>query len=413
MKRGLFIGHVWPEPNTTAAGNRMLQLLEAFLIKGYQITFVCASAKTSYSHDLGKMGITEKEIFLNDSSFDDFVQELMPHVVVFDRFMVEEQFGWRVMESCPEAVRILNTEDLHSLRQHREKCIKENLGFRISEYLEQDKTKREIASIYRSDFTLLVSSFEKELLEKHVHIDGKLLMHLPFMLETITDSTLKEWPKFEERSDFIAFGNGRHAPNVDSYRYLKKAIWPLIRKQLPMAQLHIYGAYLPQQIEEMHDPKEGFLVHGWVENLKEKIHKAKVVLAPLRFGAGIKGKLITAMQNGAPSVTTHLGVEGMGTMDWPGCIADNPKTFAKQAIHLYQDSAFWLEAQKKGGLFINSLYEKDALGKAFFKHLETLQSTLKEHRENNFVGSLLQHQTMAATKYMGKWIEEKNRPTKQ
>ena len=166
MKQLLVIGHIWPEPSTTAAGNRMLQLLKAFLHKDYAITFASVAAKTKYTHDLLQLGIKEVSIRLNHSSFDHFVTSIKPKIVVFDRFMVEEQFGWRVSENCPDAIRILNTEDLHSLREHRHICIKSKKTWTVGEWLEQDKTKREIASIYRSDLSLLTSSFEKKLMSQ-------------------------------------------------------------------------------------------------------------------------------------------------------------------------------------------------------------------------------------------------------
>ena len=168
MKRLLAIGHIWPEPSTTAAGNRMLQLLRAFLDRDYEITFASVAVRTEYSHDLTTLGIEEVSIKLNHNSFEDLVKKKDPDIVVFDRFMVEEQFGWRIAESCPNAIRVLNTEDLHSLREYRELCLKRDSTFTTTDWLQRDKTKREVASIFRSDLTLLVSSFEKNLLqEKH------------------------------------------------------------------------------------------------------------------------------------------------------------------------------------------------------------------------------------------------------
>ena len=409
MSRILIIGYVWPEPNTTAAGNRMLQLLAAFLDKEHQVIFASTASKTKYSHDLKAMGITEKQIRLNHSDFDHFMKDLKPVMVVFDRFMIEEQFGWRVAEACPTALRILNTEDLHSLREYRETCFKGHKEWSIDGWLQQDKTKREIASIYRSDLTLLISSFEAELLSEHLKINTELLLHLPFMLPTLSDRQQKDWPSFTERSGFISFGSGHHAPNLDSYRYLKDTIWPLIRKKLPNALLNVYGAYFPQYIHEMHNPKEGFMVHGWVDHLEEKVKQARFLLAPLRFGAGIKGKLTMAMQNGTPSITTPIGAEGMGALDWPGHIANHHDDFVEQAVQLYEDEKRWNGMQARGIQLINSFYSKEVLSKKLFGRLEVLRSALKKHRATNFVGGILQHQTIAATKYMSKWIEEKNK----
>ena len=165
LKKALFIGYVWPEPKTTAAGHRMLQLLQCFKEQGFELTFVSTAQKSEYSEELSEYKIDTKTILLNDSSFDDFVGRLNPDVVVFDRFMIEEQFGWRVAENCPKAIRILNTEDLHSLRHTRQVCLKADAAFTNTAWIEQDITKRELASVYRSDLTLLISDVETQLLK--------------------------------------------------------------------------------------------------------------------------------------------------------------------------------------------------------------------------------------------------------
>ena len=110
---------------------------------------------------------------LNCSSFDHFVQELNPSIVLFDRFMSEEQFGWRVAENCPDALRILDTEDLHCLRLARQKAVKENREFREAD-LFSDTAKREIASIYRSDCTLMIATEEITILQQQFKIDSSV-----------------------------------------------------------------------------------------------------------------------------------------------------------------------------------------------------------------------------------------------
>ena len=331
MQKVLVVGYVWPESKTTAAGNRMLQLLAYFKGNHYHITFATTASKTSYSDDLQELEVNEQTITLNDSSFDSFVKELQPNLVVFDRFMVEEQFGWRVAEACPKALRLLNTEDLHSLRAFRKLCANTAKEFTTTAWLAQETTKRELASIYRSDLTLVVSTFEYDLLVNQLGISSQLVMHLPFMFSKITKDNQKLWPSFQQRQDFITFGNGKHAPNTDAIRQLKKVVWPKIRKELPNANLHVYGAYLPESVLQLHQPKEGFIIHGWIDDLETKVKQARLVLAPLRFGAGIKGKLALAMQCGTPNVTTTIGAEGMqsGT-HWPGRVEDDMTAFAKK-----------------------------------------------------------------------------------
>ena len=291
MKKLLIIGYVWPEPNSSAAGHRMMQLIAFFHRQHYQITFASPAQLSEHMADLKKLSIRVEPIALNCESFDQFTKELQPDVVLFDRFMMEEQFGWRVAENCPQAIRILDTEDLHCLRKTRELCLKQQVHFSVEELLKQDITKREIAAILRCDFSLIISTYEMDLLKSIFKINEKILYYLPFLFDEITESQQKKWQSFEDREHFVFIGNFFHKPNVDAVLTLKNKVWTAIRKQLPKAEIRIYGAYVNQQIQELHNKKEGFIVKGFVEDANEVVENAKVVLAPLNYGAGIKGKL--------------------------------------------------------------------------------------------------------------------------
>lgn len=405
----LILGTVFPEPNSSAAGTRMLQLIELFQQQNWEVTFASAAAESEFAIDLSEIDVNQVSVKLNDSSFNDFVKELNPQIVLFDRFMTEEQFGWRMAENCPNALRILDTEDLHCLRHARHQALKENREFSSADLL-NEHAKREIASIYRSDLSLIISKYEMEMLRTVFKIDEALLHYLPFMLNLISEEEQKAWLSFEERQHFVTIGNFLHPPNWDAVQYLKSTIWPLIRKQLPEAEMHVYGAYTQEKHRQLHSEKDGFLILGRAEDAMEVIGKAKVVLAPLRFGAGLKGKLIEAMQCGTPSVTTSTGAEAMhGNLPWSGTIADSPEEFAQAAVQLYTDRTAWNIAQQNGVDIINQVYPKDKLGKAFIERLETLQSNLKSHRQQNFIGSILQHHTMRSTEFMSRWIEAKNK----
>jgi glycosyltransferase involved in cell wall biosynthesis len=402
MKHLVIIGTVWPEPTSTAAGSRMLQLISLFQKQDYEITFLCSASKSDFPFDLNQISVKTKAIQLNDSSFDAEIKSLNPDVVLFDRFMMEEQYGWRVMENCPNALRILDTEDLHFLRKAREMAFKQNRELVIEDYI-SDVFKREVASIYRCDLTLLISEFEMQLATKTFKIDNFLLYYLPFLSEEIQT----EIPSFEERNHFVSIGNFLHEPNWQTVLQLKK-YWKSIKKQLPEAELHVYGAYVSEKAKQLHNEKEGFLIKGRAESVAAVYSKARILLAPIPYGAGLKGKLFEAMQLGLPSVTTKMGAEAMyGNLDWNGFISDE-NDFVEKAIELYTNKSIWETAQKNGYKIIESRFKKDLFAIDFMNRIEEIQLDLKTHRNQNFYGQILQHQSLQSTKYMSKWIEVKN-----
>ena len=408
-KQLLIIGFVWPEPKSSAAGSRMMQLIEAFQSKKYQITFVSPCAKTENAFNLESINVSQVTIELNNPSFDIFIKELNPSVVIFDRFMMEEQFGWRVAEHCPNALRIFDTEDLHCLRKGRHQAFKDKKPFDES-YLFTDIAKREIASIYRSDLSLIISESEMSILKHQFKVDESLLMYLPFMLDSISEEDIKVLPKFDNRNHFITIGNFLHEPNYDAVIYLKETIWQLIRKTLPKAKIHIYGSYASQKVNQLHNEKEGFLIKGFADNVNEVMQQAKVCLAPIRFGAGLKGKLVDAMKNGTPCVTTSIGGEGMfGNIEVNGFIEDDPELFSDRAVELFQDETKWKVKQKNGIEIINQRFDRKEYQEKLFEVISEITQQLKQHRLNNFTGQMLNHHFLQSTKFMSKWIEEKNK----
>ncbi|MFD0837048.1 glycosyltransferase family 4 protein [Mariniflexile aquimaris] len=412
VKKLLVIGFVWPEPQSSAAGSRMMQLIGFFQSQNYQITFASPCAKSDNAYNLESIGVSQVVIELNHSSFDGFVKDLNPNIVLFDRFMMEEQFGWRVAEQCPNALRILDTEDLHGLRKGRQQAFKDGKAFDKT-YLFNDVAKREIASIYRSDLSLIISEVEMELLKNNFKVPDDLLVYLPFMLDANSPESIELLPKFHERQHFITIGNFMHEPNYNAVLFLKEAIWPLIKKQLPEAELHIYGAYVSQKVSQLHNKKEGFLIKGFADDVNEVMQNAKVCLAPIRFGAGLKGKLIDAMQNGTPCITTSIGAEGMfgpevSGLDANGFIEDTPESFADRAVQLYQKEILWIEKQQNGFQVVNERFNSNHFQQKLASIIEETIQQLNKKRQNNFTGQMLMHHTLQSTKFMSKWIEAKN-----
>jgi glycosyltransferase involved in cell wall biosynthesis len=405
----LILGSVWPEPNSSAAGVRMMQLISFFLSQSACITFASPAADSDFMYDLDSLGIKKKTVALNCDHFDVFVRDLQPTLVLFDRFMVEEQFGWRVVKECPSALRVLDTEDLHCLRSARQLAWQENRKWEERD-LFSNLAKREIASIWRCDLSLIISSFEMELLQDIFTIDSSLLLYLPFLIEPLKEQERANWPTFEQREHFVFIGNFLHPPNWNAVNFLKQEIWPLIRKQLPKVELHVYGAYPRQKVKELSNTKEGFLCMGRAESAHAVISKAKVTVAPLRFGAGLKGKLVEAMQCGTPSVTTSIGAEAMHDgLPWSGAIADSAPEIARKAIALYLDPDKWKIAQNNGVEIMEQCYSKKRGEEMLWNRITEIHGTKEKHRQNNFIGQMLHHHRLASTKYMSLWITEKNR----
>lgn len=409
MTKVLIIGYVWPEPNSSAAGSRMMQLIEFFRSQNWQVTFASPAAESEHRFPFESLGVNKENIKVNSECFDVYIGNFKPDIVLFDRFIMEEQFGWRVEKICPAALRLLETVDLHCLREARHTALKQQRTMTRLD-LFSEIAQREIASILRCDLSLLISDYEMKLLKEDFKIDAALLLHLPFMLDNINTSEMKALPDFEQRTHFVSIGNFRHAPNWDAVLYLKQTIWPLIHKKLPQAEMRIYGAYPPPKATQLDNPKEKFRVLGWAESAADVMRNARICLAPLRFGAGLKGKLLDAMQFGTPSVTTDIGAEGMhGELAWNGLIKNEPDDIADAAITLYNDKVAWQTAQNNGVTLLNTFYNKDTHSTTLLKRIENITNNIVQHRLNNFTGAMLRHHSMKSTQYMAQWIEAKNR----
>jgi glycosyltransferase involved in cell wall biosynthesis len=403
LKKLLIIGFVFPEPQSSAAGNRMMQLIELFQSFGYSIYFGTTAQNIDFSENLTESGVQLVSIELNSSSFDTLLGAIQPTVVLFDRFMIEEQYGWRVAQQCPNAIRILDTEDLHCLRYARMQAVKEGRDFREIDLI-SSVSKREIASILRCDISLMVSTFEMDLLVSFFKVPKEILFYLPIFAKQ-----LPNLPAFDDRSDFVFIGNFLHEPNWDAVRYLAASIWPKIHAVLPEVRMRVYGAYPSQKVLELHKPALHFYVEGRAQDALQVIMNSRVMLAPLRFGAGIKGKLIESMQCGTPNITTSIGAESMSDgLTWNGFIKEDADDFADAAIRLYQEEAVWNRCQQNGFELLEAKYQRAPYVTLFESYFFAISNDLHSHRAKNFIGLMLLHHSLASTKYMSKWIEEKN-----
>lgn len=401
-KKVFFIGLVWPEPTSSAAGWRIIQLVQLFQRFDYQVLFGSSAQKSEFSFPLNSLSVEEVQLTLNDSSFDDYIQELSPDIVVYDRFMIEEQFGWRVKEFSPKSIQILDTEDLHFLREARTEAYKKNAS--VSLFPLSTLAKRELSSIYRSDLSLIISENEEKLLIEQFNIPTAQLFYLPFVEQLAKPETL---PNFAERKNFCFIGNFMHLPNYETARIIKQ-VWPTIRKQLPQAEMHIYGAYCTEKVQQLQQPKEGFYVLGRAENAQKMMQNYRVLFAPIPFGAGLKGKFIDAMHAGTPSVTSPIGTEGIIDEQWPGYVLDENDSY-QNLIDLYQNEEVWTEKQTFGFQLLQRKFDLTIWSIKFKQKIDDISNNILSYRNQNIVGTLMQQQGLMATKYLSKWIEEKNK----
>ena len=408
----LMIGYVWPEPRSSAAGVRDLALLEIFRDAGFAVTYASPARESDAKRELESLGFATLPIAANDPGFDERLGALGPDVVVFGRFVYEEQFGWRVRRVCPDALRVLDTVDLHFLRKARLEWLR--AGVPLEEIFERvpnsngDECLRELASIHRSDLVFLCSDFERALLAREFGVAEEGLALASFFYPDSVDTA-----GFAGRSGFVSVGNFRHEPNLDATFWLKRELWPLIRACLPGARVELFGAYPPREVMALTQPDEGFVVRGQEPgDILPVLARFRVNLAALRFGAGIKGKIAEGWRAGTPCVTTPIGAEGMrgGPRDFfGGLIGTSAEELAGQAVRLHEREPDWQEASERGRAIVRERLARASNGTAVVAAVEGARANLRLRRARNVTGQLLWHQGQRSTEYFSRWIEAKNR----
>ncbi len=404
----LLIAFVWPEPRSSAAGVRVMNVIRALAQPPFSVTVACPATNEEARLELEKSGVRTQAISLNDSSFDEWLKNVKPEVVIFERFLMEEQFGGRVFEVCPDATRILDTIDLQSVRRLREEAHKK--GLKSVEW-EGDDLLRELASIYRCDHSWVVSDFERDLLTQQLGIPAELVS-----VSRLGEDYSPASRRRDERLHFGMIGNFRHAPNHDSVLWLRREIWPLVRARLPSAEVHVFGAYVQKEIQALHEPKSGFFVEGWAENARDALARYRVNLAPLRFGAGIKGKVIDGWASGTSCVGTAIAAEGM-TEGYPfgGIVTSTlgAEEFANAMVALHEDSKEWERQSEAAGRVYAGLYGAAVIEEGVRICLLETHRNRTALRKRNRIGQMLRLSSMKSTLYFSRWLELKGRATRQ
>lgn len=238
---------------------------------------------------------------------------------------------------APQAPIAFNNMDLHYLRLQRQAEVSGD----VSLMPEIQKQKQLEFDVMISVDCAVVPSYEEAAILKRELPDAPVVV-LPFMTDIVGTTS-----SFDERRDFVFIGGYNHSPNVDAVEYFVKEIWPAVRSGAPGAKFYVVGSHPPQRILDL--ASEDIVVTGRVDDLQPYLDRSRVCVCPVRYGAGVKGKVTTAMSHGLPVVSTTIGAEGMGVVEGRDLIvADEPADFAAATLRLYNDRELWKRISTAG-----------------------------------------------------------------
>ena len=352
-RRVLVIDHCTPTPNQDAGSLVTFNLLLLLREMDFQVTFIPESNflfMPQYTTALQRDGIevlyapyyTSVEQHLRDC--DDRY-----NLVFLFRPFVAEKYMKAVRELCPKAKVLFHTVDLHFLRMTREAGLN---GDQSTTKAAAEMKQLEVAAMQASDASIVVSTAELELLRPELP-DTKLHV-FPLIMDVPGTSK-----PFNERKDIVFVGGYQHTPNVDAVQYFVSEIMPLLRQRLPGVHFYAVGSMVPAEIQAL--AAEDVIITGFVEDLNPLLDKMRVSVAPLRYGAGIKGKIGSAMAVGLPVVATPLAAEGMSLTDGENIlVADGAEAFADAIVRLYQDETLWNRISRSGLTFADKAWGTEA-----------------------------------------------------
>ena len=350
-KNILVIDHYVPKPDQDSGSLRMFQILKILRRLGHRVTFIPDNlAKTHpYTGELQKRGI---EVVYHPyiKKVRDYLVSHGAHfdAVVLSRCDFARKHITNVRLHAPGSRVVFDTVDLHHLREDGEARLTGDPEVRRKA---REKEELEHELIGQADETWVVSPVEQRLLQEKW--PGKSIQ----LVSNIVDIPGSRTP-FALRADFLFIGGFQHRPNTDAVLFFVQEIYPLINKRLPEAKFYIIGDRPPQEITAL--STERIIVAGLQRDVGPFFDKVKLSVAPLRFGAGVKGKINQSMAFGVPVVATSLAVEGMELRDRKDIlVADEPQDFAEALIELYESEELWNRISENGIEKTRSLYSAE------------------------------------------------------
>lgn len=329
----LIIDALMPDPTRDAGSLQVFNIMRLLRQMGWRITFM-ADNRTATLRDLQVLGSLGVEVLCKPWS-PSLVNWLKREndgleAVMLCRHYVAAPNLPLIQQLAPRAKIIFDTEDLHFLRERRAAEHTGNPGLTRQALASQ---QQEFALMRASHATFVVSSAEFELLKQELPEANVML--LPNM-HPVRGRKLE----FEQRANLVFVGGFGHPPNVDAVEWLTQGIYPIIRARRPDIELHLIGD-IPEPTRASLQGN-GIVVHGRVDDLSPWMNGSRISLAPLRYGAGVKGKVNMAMSHGLPVIATSMAAEGMWLRDGENALlADDTESFANAIFRLYDDRALW------------------------------------------------------------------------
>jgi len=357
----LIVDAYTPTPDQDSGSLRMLNFMGLLRESGYAVSFLPDNRAHAgkYTHALQELGVQA----LYHPFVSDPVAWLRAHgkslgAIVLSRHYVAANYVGLVRLYASQARLIFDTVDVHHLREQRAAELSGNAELAA----QAARTRAQELKLMRDcDVTLVVSAAEKQLLVRE--LPGVRIEVLSNVHEI--HGRRRE---FGERRDLVFVGGFQHPPNVDAVLWFVNAVFPRVRAALPDMVFHVIGSKAPPQILELaHD---GVTVHGFVEDIAPFMDGCRLALAPLRYGAGVKGKINMAMSCGLPVVATTPAAEGMHARDGEDLlVADSPQDFAAAIVRAYGDAALWKKLSDNGLANVREHFSFDAARVALAKIL--------------------------------------------
>ena len=371
-KNILVIDHHLPMPEKDAGSLRMFHILNILRRLGHRVTFIPDNLADMppYGDKLRKRGIkvvyhpyikkVRDYLISNGSEFD---------AVVLSRCDFARKHIGDVRLHAPQSRVIFDTVDLHFLRTDRQADLTSDPKIRERA---SEKRQLEYDLIDQADETWVVSGVEQKLLREAR--PGKSIEIVP----TIVDVPGSKTP-FSLRRDFLFIGGFQHTPNIDAVIFFLEKIHPLVKEHLSDAKFYIIGDKTPPEVVAL--ATDNVIVAGLQPDVRPLFESVKLSVAPLRYGAGIKGKINLSMSFGVPVVATSLAVEGIALTDREDIlIADEPENFARALIELYESEELWNRLSTNGIKITKAHYSVSAVRKRLNRLLSDKHAKLPQGR---------------------------------